>query len=427
METKKQSSQMQVEEQLIAEILNLDKKEEQLDYFVQIDNPKLFTNEKIVKILYAMGRVIVSGKIADMVTVFQELKGEVPDAYYAKLAMQSHSSALINDYITILKERKYKKDVEDILKTQAKKVKESTDFESVDKAKNEILAELGTLEIGAQSEFISFQEYKQKIRAQLSSRKEIEGFSWGVSDLDTYTSGIQVPLVYVIGGLKKAGKTRFLIFILKSLYKQGVPSVFLSLEVPAYEITKLLHAAFIGINDVRLRSSSFLNREELYEFDQVNIEQELMAVECKSGLDVNQVVARIRRYAKLGYKVVMIDYLQRIKHDRNRQAQELESISIALADAARQNKVALIILSQLNASAENGVPNMGNLKGSGGVGESPDTIILFDNIYRRTKVEGNKNKVDLILEQRYGDSGAISVWADLGACHFENIKNKEAI
>ena len=113
----------------------------------------------------------------------------------------------------------------------------------------------------------------------------------------------------------------------------------------------------------------------------------------------------------MGFKVICIDYIQRISHNRNNQAQELEDISIKLADAARQ----------LNAAGEREIPNMGHLKGSGGIGESADTILLLDNLYRRTKKDDDKNRIDIYIEQRHGDSGVLKIQSDLGSCQFRNL------
>ena len=123
----------------------------------------------------------------------------------------------------------------------------------------------------------------------------------------------------------------------------------------------------------------------------------------------------------------MIDYIQRISHDRNRQAFELEDISIKLADSARQNNIALILLSQLNAAGEREAPNMGHLKGSGGIGEAADTILLMDNLYRRTKSEKDRNKLDVYIEQRHGDSGKLELYADLGSCRFGNLADENIL
>ncbi|MCH7826521.1 MAG: hypothetical protein IIC75_00890, partial [Bacteroidetes bacterium] len=165
-------------------------------------------------------------------------------------------------------------------------------------------------------------------------------------------------------------------------------------------------------------SSSILRDDERQKFENVELNQSLLGIECKPGLRIEGVLSRIRSYSKLGYKVIFIDYLQRISHNRNNQAQELEDISIKIADSARANNISIILLSQLNALAEREVPTPAHLKGSGGIGESADTILLMDNIYRRTKKE--KGKIDVYIESRYGDSGRLSLHADLGSCQFSN-------
>ena len=122
---------------------------------------------------------------------------------------------------------------------------------------------------------------------------------------------------------------------------------------------------------------------------------------------------------------MFIDYLQRIDHDRNRQAQQLEDISTRIADSARLNNIAIVLLSQLNVQGEREIPSIAHLKGSGGIGEAADTVLLLDNLYRRTKQEADKNKININIEQRYGDSGTQSIQCDLGCIQFRNISLME--
>ena len=297
----------------------------------------------------------------------------------------------------------------------------------MEQLKNHLIADLSAVEIGDKSEFINIQEFTDKIKTQINSQKEIEGHSWGIKKLDQWTSGIVSPKVYVIGGLKKSGKSRFVIHTITQLHNKKIPAAYLSLEMPGYEVTKLLYANLTGLNDLRFRSSSFMTLDEQALFENTRISQELLGIECKSGLNLEKVLSRIRRYAKMGYQVIFIDYLQRISHNRNNQANELEDISIKIADAARLNNVAIVMLSQLNVTAEKEAPNMGQLKGSGGIGESADTIILFDNLYRRTKQEKDRGYVDLYIEQRYGDSGKLTIQADLGSCRFNDLAQGDEV
>ena len=407
-----------LEKVVIGELILIDK-QKQVDAIIELEKIKF--DSPIYKSLFSTIReIVLQDKQVDLVSVYQTNQ-ETPIDEINTLTSNIQNPEMIFYHIGLLKDREYKNNLLLVIDRNVNLIESGTSSIDFDEIKNGLISDLSALEKDGKSEFENISEYKKQIEIQLNSNKDIEGFSWGISDLDRWTSGIVLPRVYVIGGLKKSGKTRFLIHLIKSLLDKEVQTAFLSMEMPAYEVTKLLHASYTGLNDMRFRSASKLKGEELQAFRDVEINQKLFGLECKSGLKLEQILSRIRRYAKMGFKVIMIDYLQRISHDRNKQAQELEDISIKLADSARQNNVALILLSQLNALAEKEIPNMGSLKGSGGIGEAADVIFLFDNLYRRTKKEDDKNKIDIYIEQRHGDSGLAYLWSDLGSCRFGNL------
>ena len=392
-----------------------------LDALCELDE-NLFTLQENRELLKTISRLVIEGKDPDFLAVYQSGSHNVKIGEYTK---NLNSIADINKHIWLLKSAKYKLDLTRAIEKHLKEIQNGSYSEDLDEIKNGLIASLSGIAIEDSADFISIQEYTDKIKEQMESSREIEGLSWGVSDIDKWTSGIVRPRLYVLGGLKKSGKTRFIIHVMKTLHEQNKKMAFLSLEMPAYEITKLLYSSFTGYNDLRFRSASFLSREEKYMFDNTIINQDLLGIECKSALSIEQVISRIKRLSKMNFKIIAIDYLQRIKTGNNNRANELEDYSIRIADAARQNDVSIILLSQLNALAENPKepPNMGSLKGSGGIGEAADVIILFDNLYRRTKKEEDKNLIDLYFEQRYGDSGRIQIQADLGSCTFKNLTN----
>src|SRR5574343_75574 len=365
----------------------------------------------------------LAGKDVDSVTLYQTNQDyEIKELL--SILETTHSSAYLPQHIYLLKSKQYREALVKIINTNLKQI-ETGDFgEDIEEIKNSLVIELSSLAMEDKAEFDRIAEYKEQIIKQLNSDRNIEGYSWGISDLDKWTSGIVLPRVYVIGGLKKSGKTRFLIQTLRYLHDQEIPSVFLSLEMPAYEVTKLLYSSKTGLDDLKFRAGSYLKMEEKYQFESTTIDEKILSIECKAGLNLEQISSRMRRYSKMGFKVIAIDYIQRISHDRNMQAQELENISIRLADTARQYKIALILLSQLNAAGERETPNMGHLKGSGGIGESADTILLLDNLYRRTKQETDKNKMNVIIEQSHGDSGLIELQCELGSCTFRNLSQE---
>jgi len=82
------------------------------------------------------------------------------------------------------------------------------------------------------------------------------------------------------------------------------------------------------------------------------------------------------------------------------------------------------MLSQLSNLAEKEIPSISHLKGTGGLAEASDTIMIFDNISRRNKNESNRSRIDIEITQRYGESGRLSIYADLGRCFFNNYYKK---
>lgn len=405
----------ELEKLILKEIFNLPNKQSQLDNYMEL-RPELFNGVRTVFESY--GKILGRGNKIDHVL----LTNEVGEA--ANDLMEYEPYRELSTHICLLKELHYKNELVALIESYQKQIKSGSHFDDIDALKNEFIADLSGLELDFGSEFINFKEHTHRLDLNLMSNKKIEGWSYGLANLDTLTSGILAPTLIVIGGLKKGGKTRFLMHIRKVLYEQNIHSIFLSLEVPAYQLIKLTYSTFCGINEAKFRSQSFMSNKEKDEYNRMktNLNINLMPTECMSTITLEQTISRIRRYSKIYPKgVIFIDYLQRIEHDENKQAQQLERIAKQIANATRAYNVSIILLSQLNNQAEHRSPSAGDLRGSGSIGEAADTIILFDNIYRRTKKDCDRGKIELTLEQRYNDSGKITIYADLGICRFAEL------
>ncbi len=415
---------MNLEKQILGELLHISNND-RIEALCQLDEPGLFEDYRNEEILKAISIQTLQGKAVDFISIYLALKDKFEPVELDEINSLGNKNPNLWKHIQILKERKYKKELQKKITSNLETLNQCTFADDLEDTKSSLIAELSGLNFEDKSDFVDLDEQNELLKKQLESDKKIEGFSWGITDLDKWTSGIVSPRMYVIGGLKKSGKTRFVIHTIKELHNQGVPSAFISLEIPPYEINKLLRASFANIDDLRLRSSSYLKSEEKESLQCVDIDDSLLGIECKPGLRIEQILGRLRRYSRLGLKVVFIDYLQRIDHDRNRQAQQLEDISTRIADSARLNNIAIVLLSQLNVQGEREIPSIAHLKGSGGIGEAADTVLLLDNLYRRTKQEADKNKININIEQRYGDSGTQAIQCDLGCIQFRNISLME--
>ena len=398
---------MDIERIIISELIQCEA-EERIDALIELEKIK-FSNGTYNSLLQTIRELALLRKNVDIISIYQTNQN-ISAAEISKISGESPSPAYLFDHIKLLYEKKYRSEIIETVSKGLGLLKSGSHTDDIDDIKNGLIADLSGISLGEKAEFENISEYKRKIEEQLNSKSEIEGFSWGISDLDRWTSGIVIPRVYVIGGLKKSGKTRFLIHTIKSILDQGTQIVFESMEMPAYEVTKLLHSTYTGFNDIRFRSSSFMSKEEIEIFRAVNIDEKLFGLECKVGLKIDQLLSRIRRYAKMGFKIVAIDYLQRISHDRNRQAQELEDITIKLADSCRQNNIALILLSQLNAAGEKETPNMGHLKGcveeNTLIDGKPIKEYYFENLKKEIKsFDTETKKIEKRIISQIIDSG----------------------
>jgi len=331
---------------------------------------------------------------------------------------------LLVQHVTLLKQRTYKKRLLSVYRDTARQINSAVTLDNIEEAKTKALTEIGSIEFASKSKYMNPHEFVEQIDRNMDKGSDLEGYSWGIGNLDALTSGIIPSHLIVLGGLKKTGKSRLVINTRERLAEQKVHSIFLSLEMPEYQITKLSLSRHSMVEEYKLRHKKYLNSDDRRKYEEAKktIQWDYMKTECASGININQVIMRIRRYSReFPNSVIFIDYLQRFVYNVHKEAQELQIICNKIADAAREYNVAIVLLSQLANLAEREGVSIGSLKGSGGIGESADVIILLENLYRKQKLEENKNKMDLYLEQRYGESGKLELHTDLSTCMFADL------
>lgn len=419
--------QMELEKRIIGSMLNLENRDEQLYFISLIGNSKHFTNIKHQEIIEAFSRLSIFDKvIVDQLKLAMYIK-----KYYKEISEinSAHISNafLENDIRTLILRFRHKELIKQIT-TDMNELTESVTLSEIEKAKSQMIINLSGNLIDSESKFLDYMKMETLLMDNLKKEKQskIDGYSFGISDLDVITNGILTPKLYTIGALKKAGKTRFVIQTIRELMKQNIPTAFLSLEVPEYEVYKMLKASFIGMDDSQLRSGNlnYLSKDDIEKLKNVNFNSDELMIECNNGLNLSDILKRIRKYSQLGAKVIFIDFFQRITHDIKNKVNELEEIAQRLADTTREYDVALFMLSQLSNLAEKETPTLSHLKGTGGLAEAADTIMILDNVYRRTGDERFKDRMDIEITQRYGESGKLSIYADLGKCAFNNYYKK---
>jgi len=139
-------------------------------------------------------------------------------------------------------------------------------------------------------------------------------------------------------------------------------------------------------------------------------------IDDTAGANLMDIHSKLRRIkAEHGLSLVVIDYLQ-LMSGRGRQenrTQEVSGLSRGLKLLAKELKVPVVALSQLNRSLEqrpNKRPQMADLRESGAIEQDADLILAIyrDEVYNPDSPEKGVAEIN-ILKQRNGPIGTVKL------------------
>jgi len=392
-------------------------------------------HQKVYECLIAMFAKNIKIELLGVQREFKKLFPELTKEFeILKLTDKSPSDANIEYYIQLVKDKSVTRN---FLRVQynSLSIDESKSIHDVISDQQAILVRLTNVQserdIDFHKEINTAQELLDKRK---SGEKKIIGWKWSSEKLTEISGGIEKPFVYVFGGLKKTGKSKFVIDQIHSLYTQNVPCLFLSLEMGKAQVTRWIWSRFAEIDSMKIRYPVDNNgRENLTEDEywklldaKKDIESlnELIMVNTKAFLEFSQIKAKVyQAIQQLDIQIVFLDHLQRCNiQNRNKQndAKAIEEFVFQLADLAKEYDIALIMLSQLANVAENKSATIKDLKHSGGIGEGVDFIGIMNRLSRIDKKYADSNIINLDIWQRDGQSGRISIEYDLATGRFQD-------
>lgn len=261
------------------------------------------------------------------------------------------------------------------------------------------------------------------------------GYSLGSPGLDKYVT-LTPGGLYVIGGIKKGGKTQFVLSILDHNLRLDppVPCMMFSIEMSTEQVLRKLVAKRTKINSRKVLSK-FIDDREMGEIaDAVrNVARTPLHINQSPAVTMVDIHARTRTWLMKnaipkGNGIVVVDFVQLINRERNKyesEATTLKNIAFSLAKMAKQTETAVVATAQFNNSAERQVPHVSYIEGSGGIGQAADAIILMDLVKLRGNDDGSSvgSGLDsfnvMVGGQRYGDSCVVApMYADLATSNF---------
>lgn len=234
---------------------------------------------------------------------------------------------------------------------------------------------------------------------------ELTGIGTGFADLDRMTSGLHEGEMIVIAARPSMGKTSLAMNIAEHVaVNQRLPVGVFSLEMTAEALVLRMLCSRSKVNLKDVRSGFLVERD----FPKITTAAGQLAgapllIDDTSGLSILQLRAKARRMAQqYGAKLFVIDYLQQM-HSTSRKVdnrqQEIADISNGVKALAKELKVPIIVLSQLNRDFERDKsrkPNLADLRESGAIEQDADFVGI---LYKVDPKDLNKRKDDVEDEE----------------------------
>jgi replicative DNA helicase len=264
------------------------------------------------------------------------------------------------------------------------------------------------------------------------SQGQLTGISSGYMELDRMTAGLQPGDLIIVAGRPSMGKTTLALNIAEhaAIAQNKAVAVF-SMEMSREQLAFRMISSIGRVDQSHMRTGMF-GDEDWARINSAIAQMKTapLFIDDSGALTPTEVRARARRLArerKDGLGLIVVDYLQlmQVPGTRENRATEISEISRSLKALAKELKVPVIALSQLNRGVEqrqDKKPVMSDLRESGAIEQDADVIML---IYREEVYEPDtprKGVADIIIaKQRNGPTGDVHLTFLGKYTRFENL------
>jgi len=258
----------------------------------------------------------------------------------------------------------------------------------------------------------------------LQHKGKLRGISTGFTELDKCLDGLQRGSMIVIAARPSMGKTSLAMNIAEHVAilnsENPMPVGVFSLEMPAVQliIRMLCSVGEVSMNRIRRGLSTDVEYKSLINSAK-KISNAKILIDDTGDLTIMELRAKARRMkANHDIQLLVVDYLQLMRAPMrgnydNRQ-QEIAAISGGLKALAKELKIPVMVLSQLNREAEKregGRPRLSDLRESGAIEQDADVVALIapkdDRKDEEVVAEEITQAVLIIAKNRNGPQGKI--------------------
>ena len=478
-EPKNLPQNIEAEQALLGAILANNKAYEKVSEILKSEHFAETAHQKIFEVISTL---LQRGHVADVITLknYFEQSGTLNEVggypYLIKLAEAASPLTNAEYYAQFIYDKYLRRELintgYDIVNDA---MKEDIDLSAPEQIEN---AEKKLFDLSFQGEsqtgFVNFAEALNSSLGYISRAYEkdgkISGLPTGLDALDSKTGGLNDSDLIIIAGRPAMGKTALATNIAynvadymsheKNIESKNKGVAFFSLEMSADQLASRILSTITQTAGHKMRTGDL----DKAEFTRIvaavrELENIPLYIDDTPGLTINNIRTRARRLKRTkGLGLIVIDYIQLItgssKKSEGNRVQELSEISRGLKILAKELKVPVIALSQLNRGVEqrdDKRPVMSDLRESGSIEQDADIVMFVyrENYYvvnEEPKQKANEtpehlqkrmedwekrkretaNLAEVIIgKQRHGPTGTVNLFWNGEFAQFGNLTKEE--
>lgn len=390
------------------------------DDFYSPAHQKLYSS---IKELHAKNQPVDLITVTNLLQAKNELSPTGGYEYIASLLEKTFSSANIVTHAHIVREKSL---LRKLILTSSGLIEKaySQDYQDIEALIDSAEAEM--LKVGEKKSStgltgamdIVFNSMK-KIEELFQQKLDVTGIGTGFNALDKMTSGLHPGELTIIAARPSMGKTAFSLNLASHMalrLKKTVAYFSLEMSKESMMMRVLAAEAKIGMSEIRNGRIPDSSWSRLIQTAGM-ISEASMYIDDTAALSPFEIRARCRRLkSQKGLDIIMIDYLQLMDLKQKVESREraVSEISKALKALAKELKVPIIALAQLNRGVEGRSdrrPMLSDLRESGSIEQDADVIMMLyrDDYYDKENPEKQGHAEVIIGKQRNGATGTVKM------------------
>lgn len=245
-------------------------------------------------------------------------------------------------------------------------------------------------------------------------KREPAALSTGLTELDKHLIGWRRSRLYVAAGRPGMGKTGFGLTAMAACCRRRGRALLFSLEMDRLEVGMRLAASLAGVSSQAIEARA-IDEDDLARVGHALgiVEQWDFLVSDIPGEHIASLRGKARRaHAERPLDLVIVDYLQLAEADGERRDLVVSAVVRGLKNLARELKIPVLALAQLNRAVEaraSKVPQLSDLRESGEIEQAADAVLFLHRPDYYDPAERPGEADVIIAKQRNGPLATIPV------------------